>query len=97
MSGGGPGGRILGGGGGGGRLERSISPEPEPSPLEMRETILFGVKEVGLDCWVPELALEEPLPAGEFLSGEALTLAPGVLGAEGEVTRLGIKGRGTKP
>ena len=96
MSGGGPGGRMLGGGGGGGRLERSISPEPEPSPLEMRDTTLVGIKKVGLDCCVPELALE-PLPAGELLSGEALTFPPGEFGAEGEVTLRGIKGGGTKP
>jgi len=97
MSGGGPGGRMLGGGGGGGRLERSISPDPEPSPLEMRDTTLVGIKKVGLGCCVPELVFEEPLPAGESPCGKALTFPPGVLGAEGEVTLRGIKGRGTKP
>ena len=34
---------------------------------------------------------------GDLISGEVLTLAPGVLGAVGEVTRRGMKGRGIKP
>ena len=97
MSGGGPGGRILGGGGGGGRLERSISPEPEPSPLEIRDMTFDGMRKVGLDPCDPELPLGEPLPVGDLISGEVLTLAPGVLGAVGVVTRRGMKGRGTKP
>ena len=96
MSGGGPGGRILGGGGGGGRLERSISPEPEPSPLEIRDMLLSGMRCIGVEE-DPELPLGEPLPVGDLISGEVLTLAPGVLGAVGEVTRRGMKGRGIKP
>ena len=93
MSGGGPGGRILGGGGGGGKLERSISPVADPSPLEMRVTLLAGKLETGLDP--PELE-----PPGEELTlsligGPTLGPEPGVVGVVGVVTRRGRKGRGT--